>query len=116
VHVIEDAADAYLQAIDARAKDLSAQEDAVARVFIYVDHPCVDHIRVMRNGVSFRVQVVGHGCCMSLPPAALDDDCTEAFTEAWRGDETGGYFVLDAEAVAILTIAIERETGDWAHH
>jgi len=110
--VIDDAADDYLQAIDARALGLFALEDAGARVFVYLDHPCVDHIRVMRNGSRFRVQVVGHGRCMSLPPAAFDDDPTLAFTEAWRGEETGGFFALDAEAVAILTIAIERESGD----
>ena len=74
-------------------------------------HPCVDHIRVTRSGASFRVQVVSL-TCVSMPPAAFDEDPTLAFVEAWRGNETGGYFVLDAEAVAILTIAVERETCD----
>jgi hypothetical protein len=71
----------------------------------------VDHVRVIRSGASFDVQVVSH-YCVSLSPGAVDDDPTWALTTAWRADETGGHFVLDAEAVAILTIAIERETGD----
>jgi hypothetical protein len=87
----------------------------VITVFAYVGHPCVDHIRVIRSRARFEVQVVSR-VGVSLPPTAFDEDPTLAFTEAWRGDEAGGYFLLDAEALAILTIAIERETDDWAHH
>ncbi len=74
-------------------------------------HPRVDHIRVTRSGVSFEVQVVSHDC-VSLPPDAFEEDSTQAFLERWQEGETSGYFVLDAEAVAILTIAIEREACD----
>jgi len=79
-------------------------------VFGYSGHPCVDHIRVTRSGACFEVQVVNH-LGVSLPPGAFDDDPTQAFTEAWRDGETCGHLVLDAEAVAIMTIAIEGETG-----
>lgn len=113
--MIEGAADDYLQAIDARALGLSAIVQGALKVFVYVGHPRVDHIRVTRSGATFMVQVVSH-TCVSLPPAAFDGDPAMAFVDAWRTDETDGYLLLDAEAVAILTIAFERETGDWAHH
>jgi hypothetical protein len=105
---IESAAD-YLKAIDGRAQDLSSFEEGVPKMFTYVGHPCVDHIRVTRSGFTFMVQVFNN-VCVSLPPAALDRDPTQAFREAWRGDEADGYFMLDADAVAILTYAVERET------
>jgi hypothetical protein len=108
--VIEDAADDYLQAIDARAQGLSALVQGALKVFVYLGNPRVDHIRVTRSGASFEVQVVSH-VCVSLPPAGFDDDPTQAFTEAWRDGETGGHLVLDAEAVAILTYVVEVEAN-----
>ena len=108
--MLEDAADDYLQAIDARALGLSDLGQGALQVFVYVGHPLVDHIRVTRSGAKFVIEVVSH-IGLILPPVAVDDDPTLAFTEAWRGDEIGGYYVLSAEAVAILTIVIEQETG-----
>lgn len=74
-------------------------------------HPRVDHIRVTRSGATFELQVISH-VGVSLPPYAFEEDSTQAFLERWREGETSGYFVLDAEAVAILTIAVEREACD----
>ena len=98
----------YLDAIDRRAQELSALAEGVPMAFSTRGHPCVDHIRVTRTGASFEVQVISH-TCVSLPPAAFDDDPTLVFAEAWRDGETGGHMVLDAEAVAILTYGVEQE-------
>ena len=72
VHVIGEASE-YLDAIDRRAQELSALAEGVPMAFSTRGHPCVDHIRVTRTGASFEVQVISH-TCVSLPPAAFDDD------------------------------------------
>jgi hypothetical protein len=109
VHVIGEAAE-YLDAIDQRARELSALAEGVPMALSTRGHTRVDHIRVIRSGASFQVQVVSHDG-VSLPPYALDDDPTLSFTEAWQGDETGGHLVLDAEAVAILTYVVQVEAN-----
>ena len=65
VQVIGEAPE-YLDAVDRRARELSALAEGVPMAFSTRGHPRVDHIRVTRSGATFELQVISH-VGVSLP-------------------------------------------------